>query len=874
MSTVVPISIKTVAQQLSDQVETVAKMLLPNGKREGQYWVAGDVNGSEGKSLRVYLSGTKRGLWADFAVDNKHRDLVDLWEQTKGIKKSEAIKEAKDYLGIVDPAPVKSGMRQLNSEYNKRLVKRLSENAGAMQYLKDRQLGDAAIARFNIGLSQPYKNRDGETQQDALVFPLKGRNGSFYKKYGYYNIPGVTQNPIDQNGWMSGSPMTYFADKVGLQKYLFVCEGIKDVWRHWEMLHAFGRDKDYLVISSTHGSGIPEEWRDPLFWSKYDAVLLGHDNDDAGDAMAEKIAVLAQRDVFRVEVPKGKGKDWTDFWNEKGSVEEFDRLVANAPVVTLRVSENNRSLQQIGRLSYDPIDIDGAFHNGHLYYTAQTLNRERAVQEDGSIGIEEQLETIVIRSDKTTHIAVKSPAPRGTPDHARVIRLSDGTLISKMPKPNSYGTWRWSEIANYINGKSRPRSLAEILSDIHAVLKKAIWLPYPEDYAVLALTVPVTYVQSVFDSVPLILMNGPAGSGKTQMGITMSNLCANGNIIGQTSAATVARHIDECRGFVVLDDLEAIGSKSGRDAAYGELVQALKVSYNKHSAVKVWTDVKTMKTERLNFFGVKMINNTQGADSILGSRMLRVQTRKIPAGLQHELQDLSLEDLDKIARLRQELHTWAFENVNEVNDIYRLNHSKRSDRSEEIAAPLRVMAQLADSDELKQELETALARQDVKTLDDDTPEDILKEALYNLVVSGYSTVTLTHISNEMGTLLDANFGQESKTEIPEWSRPEWIGKTLRGNDLSDQQSAGRKRFFGKNLRLVKIADWFVENCVTRFSKENDGLAPEVNKLEAGDFCRGCDGCRYRATGCELMSLREQIGQAQKKGGKPGPDVPF
>jgi len=286
MNTVVPITIKTIAQQLSEQVETVAKMLLPNGKKEGQYWVAGDVSGSEGKSLRIYLSGPKRGLWADFAVDDKHRDLVDLWEQSKGIKKSEAVKAAKDYLGIVEDKPERSTRSKFNQEYNKRLIKRLSENAGAMQYLKDRGLTDPTIERFNLGLSQPYKNRDGEIQQDALVFPMKVRNGQFIKKYGYYNIPGVTQKPIDKNGWMSGQPQTYFADKVGMQKYLFVCEGIKDVWRHWEMLHAFGRDKDYLVISSTHGSGIPEEWRDPLFWSKYDAVLLGHDNDDAGDAMA------------------------------------------------------------------------------------------------------------------------------------------------------------------------------------------------------------------------------------------------------------------------------------------------------------------------------------------------------------------------------------------------------------------------------------------------------------------------------------------------------------------------------------------------------------------------------------------------------------
>ncbi|EOX5328276.1 hypothetical protein ACPSUF_004518, partial [Shigella flexneri] len=50
--------------ELSDllwaQVDRVAPHLLPNGKIEGHEWVAGNVNGDKGNSLKVNLIGKKK----------------------------------------------------------------------------------------------------------------------------------------------------------------------------------------------------------------------------------------------------------------------------------------------------------------------------------------------------------------------------------------------------------------------------------------------------------------------------------------------------------------------------------------------------------------------------------------------------------------------------------------------------------------------------------------------------------------------------------------------------------------------------------------------------------------------------------------------
>jgi hypothetical protein len=514
------------------------------------------------------------------------------------------------------------------------------------------------------------------------------------------------------------------------------------------------------------------------------------------------------------------------------------------------------------RFSHRPVDINSAYVNGFLYYPTET----HVVAKDEDTGqLVERLETIVVRSDKMLCRARYAPAPAGTPLHQRVLKLNDGTVLEKEPKASQHRTWDYEAIHAWLEGKAKVRTLKDIINEIVGYLKQAIWLPYEEDYVVLALTVPVTFLQVVFESVPLILMNGPAGSGKSQTGSIMAKLCANGVVIGQVSAASAARLIDETRGFVVLDDVESIAAKAGKDAQISEFVQALKVSYNRHTAIKYWTDIKTMKTEKLDFYGVKLLSNTLGADAILGTRMLRVQTRKMPDGMKSKVRDFDHEDLRRLRELRNELHCWAFEHVEKVDKVYRQVYENKTDRHAEISAPLRVMAKIVGDPALTAELEKALARQHVKNdVFNDDPVESLKEAVRNLIKQGFETVTLTHLRLEMRALLDANYGQELTNAIPEWDRPEWIGRQLRSNDLVVNENLGRKRFFGQNLRLVRFTEWVVEDVVNTHDDEGNPVYARPNK-DPEAFCQGCKGCPYRAAGCELMELRQKEEASSRRG---------
>ncbi|HWS86444.1 MAG TPA: hypothetical protein VN282_05755 [Pyrinomonadaceae bacterium] len=213
--------------------------------------------------------------------------------------------------------------RPLNREELAVLRKRLRENGDALQYLAGRGITAETAARFELGLSTPYKNKAGRVQENALVYPVRAADGQLYGKYGYYNIPGVTQNPTDKNGWMSGRPRTYYAAAAAGRESIFVCEGAKDVWRHWQALDGSPLGSGLLLVTSTHGSSFPKEWKDPAFWSRWKHVYLAQDNDEAGDFMAGKLVPYIGREARRVLVPRWYGKDWTDFWQSGGTLDEF-----------------------------------------------------------------------------------------------------------------------------------------------------------------------------------------------------------------------------------------------------------------------------------------------------------------------------------------------------------------------------------------------------------------------------------------------------------------------------------------------------------------------------------------------------------------------
>ena len=99
-----------VIRALAENAEGVCRAYLPAGRREGAYWIVGDLQNNPGRSLFVRLTGPTsgpgaRGKWQDAAV-GLHGDLLDIIRERTGISRfPDLLAEARAHLGRPQPVP-------------------------------------------------------------------------------------------------------------------------------------------------------------------------------------------------------------------------------------------------------------------------------------------------------------------------------------------------------------------------------------------------------------------------------------------------------------------------------------------------------------------------------------------------------------------------------------------------------------------------------------------------------------------------------------------------------------------------------------------------------------------------------------------------
>jgi len=109
------------AHRLARVAEAVCRHYLSNGKREGRYWLVGDVHNTPGRSMFVRLQDSPKGpagKWTD-AATGEHGDLLDVIREASGLVDfHDVVEEARRFLSLphldfepkhpITPAPVGS----------------------------------------------------------------------------------------------------------------------------------------------------------------------------------------------------------------------------------------------------------------------------------------------------------------------------------------------------------------------------------------------------------------------------------------------------------------------------------------------------------------------------------------------------------------------------------------------------------------------------------------------------------------------------------------------------------------------------------------------------------------------------------------------
>lgn len=94
-----------IARRLAASAEAVCRRYLSNGRREGRYWLVGDVHNSPGRSLYVRLSANAdsrggAGKWTD-AQSGDHGDLLDVIAASCGHSSlRDTLNEARQFLSL------------------------------------------------------------------------------------------------------------------------------------------------------------------------------------------------------------------------------------------------------------------------------------------------------------------------------------------------------------------------------------------------------------------------------------------------------------------------------------------------------------------------------------------------------------------------------------------------------------------------------------------------------------------------------------------------------------------------------------------------------------------------------------------------------
>lgn len=110
---IIPLS--EIVDMLAARMRDLVRELIPTAVFEGHEAKAGSLAGERGRSLSVNLDPGRRGVWSDFASDEKGDALELVAAVLFGGNKVEAIKWAKGWLGLdgTDPAALQTTRRAM-----------------------------------------------------------------------------------------------------------------------------------------------------------------------------------------------------------------------------------------------------------------------------------------------------------------------------------------------------------------------------------------------------------------------------------------------------------------------------------------------------------------------------------------------------------------------------------------------------------------------------------------------------------------------------------------------------------------------------------------------------------------------------------------
>ena len=306
-------------RELSSRAESVCRHYLPAGRREGSYWIVGDLQNNPGRSLFVRLTGSTSGPGAagkfTDGATGEHGDLLDIIRERTGITRfPDLLAEARTHLGRPSPvlpdgpAPRRSKSPGGTPEAAARLFAATVPVAGTLAetYLRSRGItfgGKTSALRFH---PKCWHRDEGQTKsipRPALIAAVTDGAGALQGVNRTWLAPdGQSKAAVETQRRAMGHLLGNAVRLTPCDDILVVGEGIETMLSVREAVPGL---PVWAALSSGHLGAVllPDGLR---------RLYLAIDRDPAGQRAAERLTARANEVGITVSVLEPRLGDFND----------------------------------------------------------------------------------------------------------------------------------------------------------------------------------------------------------------------------------------------------------------------------------------------------------------------------------------------------------------------------------------------------------------------------------------------------------------------------------------------------------------------------------------------------------------------------------
>ena len=304
---------------LSQNAESVCRHYLPAGRREGSYWMVGDLQNNPGRSLFVRLIGPTSGPGAagkyTDAATGDHGDLLDIIRERTGITRfPDLLAEARVHLGRSQPAlPDANPPRSRKSPSGtpaaaSRLFAASFPLAGSLAetYLRSRGITQAvpsAALRFHPKCRHRDEGQTKPVPRPAMIAAVTDGAGALQGVHRTWLAPdGKDKAAVDTPRRAMGHLLGNAVRLSPCDSVLVLGEGIETMLSIREAVPSL---PVWAALSSSHLGAV-------ILPAGVQRLYIARDRDPAGQRAAERLTARATGAGISVQVLEPRLGDFND----------------------------------------------------------------------------------------------------------------------------------------------------------------------------------------------------------------------------------------------------------------------------------------------------------------------------------------------------------------------------------------------------------------------------------------------------------------------------------------------------------------------------------------------------------------------------------